>query len=409
MSNQALDILVEDFNGSLWVAALRKNKLASLEIDPFRELIRWGSIYWAKITKIDTRLNAAFVDLGYDLVGMLPASEVIGLPKGEKIGKKLRAGQFVFVQVKTARQPEEDSSGSDSRPDDQKASKVSMDIALQGRFLIYTPLSPGNRLSRRIRDPQTRTHLSAMLKSIKDIHNCILRASAEGTQTDVLIREARIQRAIWESLQEFASDPEPALLMLGQDALQRVLSDLSTSRMGTIQIADDDRYEEAETWCDLYAPEWLPKLESRKVTGTRNGMGLMEARDVLGEIQSLVKPYVVLPSGGTIILDETALGVTIDVNQGAGKQALAVNLEAADEISRQIRLRNLGGLVLIDFAGTKTKPDLARIQERLSHAFREDPCTVDLLGPTKGGLIELVRARRTASLMDRISLMQAEE
>lgn len=407
---KALDIVVEDLQGSLWVAAIDKNRIASLEIDPYTEIVRWGSIYWAKVTRIDKTMNAAFVDMGYDLVGMLPASEIPGAKKDTPIGKRLRVGQFVMVQVKTARQPEEPSeAGIDARPDHLKASKVSMDIALQGRFLIYTPKSPGNRISRRIRDPETRKQLIAMSKAIKVVNGCILRASAAHTQTEQLIREAKIQRAIWDSLQLFTGDTEPALLMLGPDALQRVLADFATSRIGQIQIASDERQEEANNWCDLYAPELMHKLESRAITGTRNGMGLMEAYDLLGQIEGLVKPYAIFNDNGTILIQETALGTMIDVNITAGANLAAGNHEAAIEIARQIRLRNLGGIILIDFAGPKDPATNRRLSAQLQKAFDLDPCTVELHGVTKTGLFEVTRHRRTPSLMDRIHLMQDEE
>lgn len=404
-----LDILVEDLQGSLWVAAVEKNRVVALEIDPYLELVRWGSIYWAKITRIDSSINAAFVDMGHDIVGMLPASEVPGLKKGAPIGKKLRAGQYVMVQVKSARQPQENEQGVDVRPDDVKASKVSMDIALQGRFLIYTPLSPGNRVSRRIRDPKMRKQLTTMLKDIRVVNGCILRSSAAFTQTDMLVREAKIQRAIWDSLQEFKTGEEPALLMLGPDALQRVLADFATSHVGEIQVADDERLEEAHNWCDLYAPELMSKIEDRKVTGTRNGMGLMEARDLLGQIEDLVRPYVFLDSGGTILIQETALGTMVDVNTAGGASAATVNHDAADEIARQIRLRNIGGAILIDFAGLKDNAAQKRISSQLLKAFDRDPCTVELHGVTKLGLFEVSRHRRTPSLMDRIELMQDDD
>ena len=406
---KALDIVVEDLQGSLWVAAIDKNRIASLEIDPYAEIIRWGSVYWAKVDRIDKTMNAAFVDLGYDMVGMLPASEVPGLKKDTPIGKKLRVGQFVMVQVKTARQPEDNEDGMDMRPDNAKASKVSMDIALQGRFLIYTPLSPGNRISRRIRDPETRKQLIAMSKAIKVVNGCILRASAAHTQTEQLIREAKIQRAVWDSLQLFTGDDEPALLMLGPDALQRALADFATSRIGQIEIASEERLEEANNWCDLYAPELMQKLEGRTITGTRNGMGLMEAYDLLGQIEGLVKPYAIFGDTNTIVIEDSALGTLIDVNVTTGENLAAANHEAAEEIARQIRLRNLGGVILIDFAGPKDGPTARRLSAQLQKALDFDPCTVELHGITKTGLFELTRHRRTPSLMDRIHLMQDDE
>ncbi|NBX65778.1 MAG: S1 RNA-binding domain-containing protein [Proteobacteria bacterium] len=409
VKSQGLDILVEDLAGSLWVAAIQKgNRLAALEIDPYAELVRWGSIYWAKVMRVDASINAAFVDMGYDVVGMLPASEIPGLKKGAKIGKHLRNGQFVMVQVKTARQPEENEEGADPRPDAMKASKVSMDIALQGRYLIYTPHTPGNRISRRIKDPTVRKQLMAMGKNIKDVEGCILRASASYTQTDMLVREARIQKAIWDSLQEFTKDREPALLMLGPDALQRVLADFATSHVASVQISDPERRTEADNWCDLYAPELMAKLQDRKVTGTRTGMGLMEAHDLLGQIEGFVRPYVILDSGGSIVIQDTAIGTMIDVNTGAGANAAAVNHDAAIEIARQIRLRNIGGTILIDFAGLNNKADQKRLATTLLKAFDLDPCTVELHGVTRLGLFEISRHRRTPSLMDRVELMQGQ-
>lgn len=409
MIKGALDILVEDLNGSLWVAALDKQgRMAGLEIDPYAELVRWGSIYWAKVSKIDTKLNAAFVDLGYEMTGMLTASDVIAPDKkGKKIGQLLRPGQYVMVQVKTARQPQDDENGNDARPLENKASRVSMDIALPGRFLVHTPLSPENRISRRIRDEELRKQLTTMLKNIDELEGCILRSSAAYCQTDVLVREGKILDAIWESLQAFTQDDEPSLLMLGPDAAQRMLSDFAATAVGRIDVADEARREEIETWCDLYAPELMQKIEDRAIANTKSGMGLFEARDLLGQIEGLVKPYVFLPAGGSLIIQETAAMTVIDVNAAGGKDPLSVNLEAADEIARQLRLRNLGGILMVDFAGNR-RADLPRIRKRLQAAFDFDPCTVELQSITKLGLFEISRQRRTPSLMERVVLMQGD-
>src|SRR5690606_22821367 len=115
----------------------------------------------------------------------------------------------------------------------------------------------------------------------------------------------------------------------------------------------------------------------------------------------------VLPSGGTVVLQDTALGTTIDVNTGLGTQA-SVNADAAAEIARQIRLRNNGGAILIDFAGNLDKTAQNRITKYLNNAFNDDPCTVELHGVTKLGLFEVSRQRRIPSLMERVELMSAE-
>lgn len=405
--NAPITIIVEDLDGSLWVAATRKNQITAIELDPYDEFVRWGSIYWAKVTRIDTATNAAFVDLGHGLTGMLPATEIPGLEKGVKIGKVLRPGAFVIVQVKTPRQPVIDEITEEINPDQSKASRVSMDIALAGRYLIYTPLSPGNRVSRRIKDKALRQSMLSMIKDVEDVQNCIMRASAASAQTDLLIREARIQRAIWESLQEFITEPEPALLMLGPDALTRVLGDFAGARIGAIEIADDERLEEASNWCELYAPELGARIESRSIENTRMGMGLFEVHDLLGQIEDLLRDIVILPCGGNFIIEHTSAGTMIDVNSGPAALGTA-NHEAALEIARQIRLRNIGGAILVDFAGKLNKASVTRLHNTLQKAFNDDPCTVESHGITTLGFFEISRSRRTPTLIDRLTLIQSQ-
>jgi len=152
----------------------------------------------------------------------------------------------------------------------------------------------------------------------------------------------------------------------------------------------------------------MQKIESRKITGTRTGMGLMEAHDLLGQIEDFVRPVVTLPSGASFLIEDTALGTMIDVNSGTATLT-ATNHEAAAEIARQIRLRNIGGIILIDFAGKQDKAEQNRLTKQLQKALDLDPCTVELHGVTRTGLFEMTRHRRTPTLMDRIELMQDED
>jgi len=405
-----MDILIEDLDGSLWCAAIdKKNKIQNLELDPYTEIMRWGSIYIGKVGRIDAGQNAAFIDLGHGYEGILYLKDVrldgAPPPKGKKIGQVLSPGQMVMVQIKSAHNflPSED----DNTP--QKRSRLSMDIALQGRYMIYTPYAKDNRISKRILDKDLRKNLKSMLKNIADIQGCILRSSAAHCQTDVLVREGKILKAIWDNLLEFEDETDPSLLMLGPNAVQRTLADLATSQMSAIYVSTMDIFEETEEWCDLFAPDLMTKIEPKAAENTRSGMGLFEVYDLIGQFENLLQPYVILPSGGVLIIEQTVAMTVIDVNSGADKNNINVNLEAAQEIARQLRIRNLGGIIMVDFINMTSKADKDRVLAALESAFADDPCTTQCHGITALGAFELSRQRRTAPLEEKLALFEMND
>ncbi len=405
-----MDVLIEDLDGSLWcVAKDKKNRIQNLEIDPYTEIIRWGSIYMAKIIRIDASQNAAFVDLGHGFEGILYLKDVRldgkPSPKGKKIGQVLTAGQMIMVQVKTPHNP----TGQDEETIEAgKLSRLSMDIALQGRYVIYTPFSDENRISKRITDKDLRKNLKAMLKDVKGLEGCILRSSAANCQTDMLTRECKILKAIWDSLLEYDGEAEPTLLMLGPNAMQRTLADLAGGRIQSISVATMDIFEETEEWCDLFAPDLMTKIEPRAAENTRTGMGLFEIHDLIGQFEGLLKPYILLRSGGSVIIEPTTAMTVIDVNSGADKNTMNANLEAAKEIARQLRIRNIGGIIMADFINMK-KVDEKKIVEALEKAFVEDPCTTKCHGVTELGIFEISRQRRTPTLEEKLIMFEMDD
>ena len=403
-----MDILIEDLEGSLWSVAIdKKNKIQNLEIDPYAEIIRWGSIYMGRVARIDKAQDAAYIDLGFGFEGILYLKDVrvdgAYPPKGKKIGQILTSGQMVMVQVKT---PHNSSGEEDEDATETKVSRLSMDIAVQGRYLIYTPFSAENRISKRILDKDLRKNLKAMLKNVKDIHGCILRASAANCQTEVLSREGKILKAIWDSLMEFEDEAEPALLMMGPDAMQRTLSDLSGGKIDSISVSTMDIFSDAEEWCDLFAPDLMTKIKPRAAENTRSGMGLFEIHDLIGQFEGLLKPYVILPSMGVLIIEPTAAMTVIDVNLGGDKNAFNANREAAIEIARQLRIRNIGGTVMADFINMKSKTEQDKILKELERAFTSDPCTAQCHGVTALGVYEISRQRRTPTLEEKLIMFE---
>lgn len=402
-----MDILIEELEGSVWVAALLDGRLEGFEVDPNNEEVRWGSIYWAKVKSVDSALDAAYLDLDGDNIGLLFNKDVRipgkkgGLAKGnsKSIGKLFQPGDMIAVQAKTAYLVKPDDA---HLPSEHKFPRMSMDITLPGRHLIYCVMMSENKISARIRGKKIREQLGEMLDSMKDLKGCILRASVTDIQTDVLLREGRILRTAWEKMQKYMTGDEPGLIMVGPDAIQRTLSDQAAQTIDRIEVVTMDHYSKVEEWCSIFAPDLVPKIEPVELTNAEDDLALFEERDIIGQIESIFNEYTVLPGGGNIIIQQTAALTAIDVNRGGDRNSnLAVNIEAAQEIARQIRLRNMGGIIIIDFLTMKTAAERNKLTAALNEALNGDPCTVQVHGLTALGLMELSRARRTPPLLDR--------
>lgn len=402
-----MDILVDELEGSLWVASVTDHKLEGLEIDPVSEEVRWGAIYWAKVTHIDKTLDAAFVDLDGDNSGFLKNADVRILQKDGTykkggdiaIGKALKPGQMVAVQAKSGYLPRLDST--DLTFEDKSVS-VSMDLTLSGRHLILAPMMVENRISSRITDKKQRKAMMKMLNAVENINGCILRASAADVQTDILMREGKILKSMWDQIQEFLKGNEAGLIMAGPDAVQRSLGDNAHRTINSIEIITMDRYQEVEEWCEIFAPDMVTKITPVELPDKNVELGLFDMRDILDSVEYLFQPYVILKNTGNIIIQETAALTAIDVNRGGDKRdRLSVNLEAAQEIGRQLRLRNLGGIIVVDFLKLNGKKERETFLSTLKDIAADDPCTVQVHGITNLGLVEITRKRRTPALQER--------
>lgn len=409
-----MDILIEEMAGGVWVAALEKNTLQGLEFDPPVEEVRWGSIYWAKVARIDKAQDAVYVNLDGDNIGILYNADVRIKNKGDNyakggnkdIGKYLQPGEMIAVQAKSGFLPEGDMPFAKAG---SKSPRVSMNITLPGRYLIYSPMEKENRISQRIKDPEMRAQMHKVLDSLSGCNGCILRAAGANTQTDILIRESKILSAMWQQLQAFLQGDGPQLIMDGPDAVQRTLSDHAASLIDRIEVTTMDHYQLAEEWCDIYAPDLVTKIHPVEVKGAAQDFALFDHYDIIPQIEALFHPYAVMPNGSTIVIQETSALTAIDVNTAADSRGhLAVNLDAAREIARQIRVRNLGGAIIIDFLKMKGKKDRDEVKAALEKYFNDDPCTVQIHGWTGLGMMEVSRSRRTPPLQARYESMQPE-
>lgn len=374
--------------------------------------MRWGSIYWAKVARIDKARDAAFVNLDGDNIGLLHNADVWARQKngtykkgGDKeIGKTLSPGDMIAVQAKSAflaNDPDRPYASADG-----KSPRVSMNITLPGRYLIFAPMEGENRISRRIRSKTMRAQMMDMLESVSACHGCIMRAAALNTQTELLSREAKILSEMWDQIQEHLKGDSPQLIMLGPDAVERILSDNADKLIEHIDVSTMDHYRHVEEWCDIYAPDLVTKIRPVEIDEALEELGLFSHADIMDEIEGLGHPYSILGSGATIIIEETATLTAIDVNSAADSRGnLAINEDAAKEIGRQLRLRNLGGIIMIDFLKMKSRKEQDSLLETIRSVFDKDPCTVQIHGFTGLGLLEISRQRRTPPLADRLELI----
>ncbi len=402
-----MDILIEELRGSVCVAAVENGRLQGLEVDPVAEEVRWGSIYWAKVKNIDAALDAAFLDLDGENTGILYNADMRiknkdgSVTRGGDIaiGKRLKGGSMVAVQAKSAYLPRSDG---EYLSNENKIARMSMDITLPGRYLIYGALMDSNKISSRIRDQNLRKQLKKMMNALDHVQGCILRAAAADTQTEILAREGQILQGAWKDMQQYLKGKVPALIALGPEAIQRTLSDQAGQQIDSIEIVTLEHLNRAEEWCSVFAPDLVTKITPIEIENAEEDLALFHYRDIMGQIEDLFQAYSVLPSGGNIITQSMAALTAIDVNKGADKRAhLAVNIEAAQEIARQIRLRNTGGIIIIDFLKFHGKKEETQTLKALEEAVGQDPCTVQIHGKTNLGLVELTRKRRTPPLHER--------
>lgn len=407
-----MEIVVEELDGGLWVAATQKGRLQGLEVDPGNEAVRWGSIYRAKVIRIEKSMDAAFVDLGNGLEGLLHNADVRiqskngSVKKGgaEAIGKSLSTGDMIAVQAKSGYLTHEDEF---QFVREDKTPKVSMDITLPGRFLVYAPLMDENRVSSRIRNKKLRDNMMTMMLEFP-LKGLILRASSEDTQLDILLREAKILESTWTDLKPKLKGSEAGLVLEGSDAFQRTIGDQAGSNIERIEVATMDRFKQIEQWCEIFGPDLVPKIHPVELEEPDAELALFDFRGLLGDIEDLFQEYGLLRSGGSIIIQQTAALTAIDVNRGGDdRSAMDVNLEAGEEIARQIRLRNLGGIIVIDFLKLVKKDDQKRLLKALETIFNTDPCTVQIHGLTGLGLLEITRKRRTPPLTERLDNVES--
>jgi ribonuclease E len=372
------------------IAALLENDRA-VEFFVNRGELLLGDIYTASVENILPGIDAAFVNLGKDKMGFLHANDVPGQgPLKERLVPK----QKLLVQIT-------------KEPTGHKGPRVSTAISLPGRFLVLVPEERGVSISRRISEARERARLKAVVNLMKPPGvGIIIRTEAKGQGEQELFEDFE---QLWDRWQSIVSDAEssigPSLIYRDQDLLFRVIRDAYSHEVTEI-ITDS---HEGQRRAEQYLAGWAGK--QTKVTVHQAEEPLLVAKGLDKEIQAALSDRAELPSGGHLNIQPTEALTVIDVNSGrftsSRTQAETVrrtNLEAAQEIPRQLRLRNIGGMVIVDFIDMDSRKDQQQVLEAFQRALEDDRAKPQVGQLSDLGLVELTRRRQGQSLRELFSV-----
>ena len=374
------------------VAVLEGGKLAEIFIEydadeGHSKLSRQGDIFKARVDTIIPAISAAFVTLtSKHNHHHEPRNAFLYLEEGSGI----KQGNELLVQIiKTARK--------------NKAPRVSTRLAIPGRWLVLVPDSDESGVSRRITDNSERKRLKAIAEELKGNlqgFGVIVRTAAEGISRDLLLADINSLLALWQDIRAKAEhSPAPCMLYRDTGTLGRVLRDDVSGHIDQIIIDDPEEYGQAKSFVERFYPE-KPDIELYS-----GNTPIFEYFGIEQEIQKALNRKVWLRSGAYLVFDQTEALTVIDVNTGKFTSApdmrhtvLATNLEAAEEIARQLRLRAIGGIVIIDFIDMDNPEDKHELISHLNKCFENDRQKARVYGITQLGLVEITRKRERPDL-----------
>ena len=357
-----------------------------------------GNIYLGRVQNVLPGMEAAFVDIGRGRNAVLYAGEVNYNEEdldGEapRIEKVLKAGQPVLVQVT-------------KDPIGAKGARLTAQVSLAGRYLVLQPEDNTFGISRRLPEAE-RSRLRDILKEVRPKGlGLIVRTAAEGASADDLRADLARLQARWETVERKAKKASaPAVIYSEPELVVRVIRDIFSPDFVELVVDGDDLYQRVEEYLTEVAPDLLPKL--RKHQGK---LPVFEHYRVVEQIHKALERKVWLPSGGSIVIDRTEAMTVIDVNTGkfVGKANLeetvvANNLEAADEIVRQLRLRDIGGIIIIDFIDMLFERNQEAVVDRLRAALVRDKTKSQVMEVSSLGLVQMTRKRVSGGLLDSFS------
>ena len=386
------ELLIERVRTQLRLAVLEDNKLCEIYYERRGREKLSGNIYAGRVQNILPGMNAAFVDIGLGKNAFLYAGD-IGIDQQDlkaqleqrRIEKILRPGQMIVVQVV-------------KEPGGTKGPRVSGSITLPGRMSVLIPGIRYAGVSKKISDHSERDRLHAVAKKLSADYNSgvIIRTVAEGADENSIRSDFEALLRMWEDIDVRAKhSAKPALIQSDGNLALRAVRDMLDENVESIATDDEDLWRELLGYAQALTPHLAGRIRYERMEGS-----LFDARRIDHQLETAFERHVWLKSGGSIVIDETEAMTVIDVNTGkfTGKKSLSetifrINCEAADEIARQLRLRDIGGIVIIDFIDMDTDVQKQELLEHLKAVLADDKNRTSVLGMTSLGLVEMTRKK----------------
>ncbi|HKB92366.1 MAG TPA: Rne/Rng family ribonuclease [Opitutaceae bacterium] len=396
------------------VALLVDGILEKFEIERDSDNRMVGGIYKGKIKNLDPGLKAAFVDIGYTKNAflhywdMLPAAadssvEIVRVnkkkdaaprptnPTVKDIPGMYPPGTDIVIQVTKG-------------PIGTKGPRTTTNLSLPGRFLVLMPYSDQCGISRKIEDPKERARLKEMINelTIPEGMGVIVRTAGEGKKTRYFVRDLHILLKKWEEIiRKMETERAPSCLYMEPDLVERTVRDFLTEEIDRVLVDNPEDFKRTQ--------DFVGQISTRsksKIAQYKDSIPIFERFNIERQIEQTFQRKVPLPSGGEIVVDETEALIAIDVNTGSHKNKggdeknviYAVNQEAAAEAARQIRLRNMGGLIIIDFIDMKERRHRNAIYEKMLELMSDDKAKTHILPISTLGIMQMTRQRQQESL-----------
>jgi ribonuclease G len=373
-----------------------------LEREAHRGIV--GSIYKGRVTRVLPGMQSAFVDLGLERDAFLHAADVFEeLPenlltaeeteaaRAAPIEDKLHEGQEVVVQVL-------------KEPMGTKGARITSHVSLPGRYLVLMPTVEHVGVSRKIVDDEERRRLKTILKEFRQERGgggLIARTAGQGREAEAFLRDGRYLSRTWDEVRALASRQRaPVLLYREPTLVERLLRDLLSDEVASIRLDSEREFQRTLELVQALEPALAPRVRLH-----HGPAGILEEHGVSAELERALRSKVWLPAGGYIVINQTEALVAIDVNTGrfVGKNQLEetllqANLDAVREIARQIRLRDLGGIIVVDFIDMEERKSRREVMRALEQELRKDRSPTKLLSVNEFGLVILTRKRVKQSL-----------
>ncbi len=382
------------------IAVIENNQLVELFIEKENKVDIVGSIYKGIIKDVIPTMGSAFINIGLERTGFLPYSDlfdnytskkqagkdlsITNINDSTNISKFLKAGDEIIVQLLKG-------------PLGKKGARLTKQLSLPGKFLVFLPNQQNVAISKKISNKEERSRIKAIFNKIKDSNiGIIVRTEGEKKNEEEFIQEYNQLLRTWKHIQKQIRHIQPPECIYSQnDFISFLTRDLFTSEINRVVVDDKKTYRQIFNRLKDISPNLIDRLELYK-----EGSPIFDAYGITSDINSIFRSQIYLPSGGNIVIEQTEALCAIDINSGGytGKKnyestITKINTEAAFEIARQIRLRDLSGIMIIDFIDMEKKDNQSKVFDAIKKAMKNDRARYRIYPFNSVGLVEITRKR----------------